>query len=648
MKFDNIPIDKKRKLEKLAKIVQGGNLAILDHLLEIEDMIIEVKKEVPALHKAFEKIRGEPGYTPQKGKDYNDGYTPKKGVDYRDGENYILTVKDKADIVKSIKIPVVEKIIEKQKETIIKEIPIVKETIIKEPLTLKFTPQELRDLLELLQDDERIDAKYIKGLEELCRKINPPNGPMLHPVGLGNLPDVNVVGVTTGQSIVWNGVYWQNSNSVQVSSISGVLDPTAQGFTIAYIPDTQHMVSQVDNGTHAMFDSIIAWILANRVSQNIIAVVLEGDVTESAQATDFQYALTAYKSIIAAGIPVVPGIGNHDYDDQTNHVATTYNNYFGPSGIGNWNQYSWYNAGNIGQNCYVKVTVGTHKLLFLSVQWFPTTADITWAKGICAANPDYEIYVMTHGYMKNDGMLSEQNDVWGPGQYGITGGAGQDVRDQLISQYPNIKLCTGGHFITPTGTSVPAAAHTPDTGIYGNIFYNIFCNYQEVVGGNGFIMLWNIKPSTGELAVSNYSPFLGTTDTGFNAPYVLSYNPPIIPTGLPAFFGSFLRYLTSLGVTTLSLGNNGFMRFNNLSHTDDDGRASDVYMDSNGDTVIDATKNLILNADRTTGFVRLPVLTTTQRNALTGMTGGEIVYDSTIGGPYVYASGSWYAMQLAP
>lgn len=30
-------------------------------------------------------LKGEPGYTPQKGIDYEDGYTPQKGVDYVDG-----------------------------------------------------------------------------------------------------------------------------------------------------------------------------------------------------------------------------------------------------------------------------------------------------------------------------------------------------------------------------------------------------------------------------------------------------------------------------------------------------------------------------------------------------------------------------------
>jgi hypothetical protein len=47
------------------------------------------------------EFKGDPGYTPQKGKDYFDGepgYTPQKGVDYFDGDDYVLTTADKEEI----------------------------------------------------------------------------------------------------------------------------------------------------------------------------------------------------------------------------------------------------------------------------------------------------------------------------------------------------------------------------------------------------------------------------------------------------------------------------------------------------------------------------------------------------------------------
>jgi hypothetical protein len=54
-----------------------------------------------------------------------DGYSPVKNKDYFDGKDYILTEKDKKTIASNIKVPVIEKIIEKTE--VIKEQPIVKE-----------------------------------------------------------------------------------------------------------------------------------------------------------------------------------------------------------------------------------------------------------------------------------------------------------------------------------------------------------------------------------------------------------------------------------------------------------------------------------------------------------------------------------------
>lgn len=77
---------------------------------------------------------GKDGYTPIKGKDYWTAEeldkviayilslaTPVKGKDYEDGKDYVLTSKDKREIASNIKVPIVEKVIEKRE--IIKEIP---------------------------------------------------------------------------------------------------------------------------------------------------------------------------------------------------------------------------------------------------------------------------------------------------------------------------------------------------------------------------------------------------------------------------------------------------------------------------------------------------------------------------------------------
>ena len=86
------------KLERLAKVLDNGDVELLTQLDQLEskvdaDManVMAVVTEALAVAEQTKKLegeRGEPGYTPVKNKEYfdgKDGYTPVKGVDYVDG-----------------------------------------------------------------------------------------------------------------------------------------------------------------------------------------------------------------------------------------------------------------------------------------------------------------------------------------------------------------------------------------------------------------------------------------------------------------------------------------------------------------------------------------------------------------------------------
>lgn len=73
-----------KKLEKLAKVLDNGDIALLTELDALESRLEGLETIVPALREA------QDGYTPVKGVDYRDGvdgYTPIKGVDYFDGKD---------------------------------------------------------------------------------------------------------------------------------------------------------------------------------------------------------------------------------------------------------------------------------------------------------------------------------------------------------------------------------------------------------------------------------------------------------------------------------------------------------------------------------------------------------------------------------
>jgi len=118
---------------------------------KVKDMVIEKLPEVIA-PLIPEPIKGDKG-------DFV------KGDKGDDGKDYILTAKDKKEIASSIKVPVVEKVIEKVE--VIRETPIITNEI-KEVAVADTGEIIVEKINELPTDDDdlKIDAKHIKNLPE--------------------------------------------------------------------------------------------------------------------------------------------------------------------------------------------------------------------------------------------------------------------------------------------------------------------------------------------------------------------------------------------------------------------------------------------------------------------------------------------------
>ncbi len=67
------------------------------------------------------------------------------------------------------------------------------------------TPEQVRDKLEELKDGDRLDASAIKNLPEFVKETTRIAGGY-H--GLYALTDVDVAGITAGQSLKWDGTRW--------------------------------------------------------------------------------------------------------------------------------------------------------------------------------------------------------------------------------------------------------------------------------------------------------------------------------------------------------------------------------------------------------------------------------------------------------
>lgn len=74
------------------------------------------------------------------------------------------------------------------------------------PTEITMNNEAIRDGLELLQGDERLDKSAIKGLDELVEELK--KGQMTNHVAgvrfLSYLADVNIAGITDGQTLVWD------------------------------------------------------------------------------------------------------------------------------------------------------------------------------------------------------------------------------------------------------------------------------------------------------------------------------------------------------------------------------------------------------------------------------------------------------------
>jgi hypothetical protein len=115
------------------------------------------------LDKVLNSVKGKDGES-IKGEKGDDGYSPIKNKDYFDGKDYILTEKDKKEIATKIKVPVVEKVVEKTE--VIKEQPIITNEI-KEVAVTEDREQIVEKLNKGKEDDLKIEAKQVSGLDKM-------------------------------------------------------------------------------------------------------------------------------------------------------------------------------------------------------------------------------------------------------------------------------------------------------------------------------------------------------------------------------------------------------------------------------------------------------------------------------------------------
>lgn len=202
-----------KKLEKVTQIIEKGNLAILEYLLEIEE---KLDKEIPGFKEVIERMKGDKGdgYNltdddKQEIKEYLINEIDFEKLRGQDGANYILTENDRQEIAKGITVPIVKQIVEKI-ETI-REVPLVVETIrevaVLDPDILPQYGNQFRDGLELLLDDQRLDYSAIKNKPDYKWMFRDLEGLKIAVAGsryLDFMADVNPTGKINDSVLKWS------------------------------------------------------------------------------------------------------------------------------------------------------------------------------------------------------------------------------------------------------------------------------------------------------------------------------------------------------------------------------------------------------------------------------------------------------------
>jgi hypothetical protein len=130
---------------------------------QIERVVMKVAMKLVDIEKGDKGDDGKDGYTPVKGVDYFDGYTPVKGVDYFDGING-LNGKDGYTPIKGVDYFDGESV---------DETSILKTVLSKIPNIQPNTPEQLRDKLESIEnEEEKLSINAIKGWKDIINNIN--------------------------------------------------------------------------------------------------------------------------------------------------------------------------------------------------------------------------------------------------------------------------------------------------------------------------------------------------------------------------------------------------------------------------------------------------------------------------------------------
>jgi hypothetical protein len=343
-------------------------------------------------------------------------------------------------------------------------------------------------------------------------------------------------------------------------------------YTIMVLPDTQYLVFTC---SPQVLNVMMNWIVANKnasqggvFTTNLKAVIGLGDATQQASGGEFNIAkgsgTSGYGLLDANNIPFVQPPGNHDYiDPTTDHTVLSSGYASGGYFSADYRQTHGYFDGTTSiygdkydqANYYIRLQVGTRKVLIFSIEYQPRTAVLAWAKAVHDANPGWECILSTHSFLSQNGTLSRYSGESGnTGFNNDNGGAGlktsQATSDanfnsgyaawnNYLAAWERLTMVLNGHWIAIENqyAASPPNYHyqtleLTSTSSRAQTVQSIFTNWQDIDGafndpaGSNEYPSWSDAPASvaaycstlginyrmGHVMILQFRPSLGTVE----------------------------------------------------------------------------------------------------------------------------------------
>jgi hypothetical protein len=209
---------------------------------------------------------------------------------------------------------------------------------------------------------------------------------------------------------------------------------------------------------------------------------------------------------LANGIPYGVAVGNHDQTPEGDATGTTalFNQWFGTSRFGGRPYYGGH-FGTDNNNHYDLFSASGMNFVVVYIEYDPTAnpAVLSWANSVLQQFSSRRAIVVSHYIIVN-------------GSNAAFGTQGSAIYSALKGN-PNLFLMLCGHVTAGTeGQNVST--------FNGNTIYTLMSDYQVLTnGGNGWLRLMQFLPSSNQIQMSTYSPWLKQSETSSSGQFAIPY-----------------------------------------------------------------------------------------------------------------------------